>query len=255
MTSFIDTHCHLEMLVPPIEEVLDLAEHHAVHRMITIATDENSMQFVLQTVGQYPQIYGSLGIHPHEAWTYSEAIAQQIIDQVGNNTKIIAVGEMGLDYHYMHSEKTVQQSVFSQQLVLAEELQLPVILHSREAQQDTMSILKSNPVTRKGVAHSFTSGLQMAKDLLEMDWYIGINGITTFRNAEEVREVMRYVPLDRLLLETDAPYLTPVPFRGKANDPSKIPVIAEFISKERNISVQSLAAQTTENATRLFQLP
>ncbi len=255
MTSFIDTHCHLEMLGLPVQDIVALAGQVGVHRIVTIATDEASIRFVLQTVERYPQIYGSLGFHPHEASTYTEAIARQILDRAGNSAKIIAVGETGLDYHYMHSGKKIQQTVFAQQLVLAEQLQLPVILHSREAREDTLDILKANPLTRKGVAHSFTSGLRMAKDLLEMDWYIGINGITTFRNAEEVREVMRYVPLDRLLLETDAPFLTPIPFRGKPNDPSKIPLIAEFIAIARNISLQSVAAQTTENATRLFQLP
>jgi len=251
----MDTHCHLEMLKLTVQDIVELAGHTGVHSMITIATDEASMQFVLQTVEQYTQIYGSLGVHPHEASTFTETTTQQIFNQAVNNAKIIAVGETGLDYHYMHSEKTVQKNVFARQLVLAEQLQLPVILHSREAQQDTMAILKAIPPTRKGVAHSFTSGLKIAKELLDMDWYIGINGITTFRNAEEVREVMRYVPLDRILLETDSPYLTPVPFRGKANDPSKIPVIAEFVANARNVSLQSLAAQTTENAIRLFQLP
>ena len=253
MTSFIDTHCHLEMLKLETAEALEKAGEAGVDKLITIATDEESMAFVLQAVRHHPQIYGTMGVHPHEASTYTEKLAKQIGDGVLSTEKIIAIGETGLDYHYMHSEKFVQQTVFRQQLVLAEQLQLPVVLHSRDAQEDTMMILKANPISRKGVAHSFTSGLAMAKALLEMGWYLGINGITTFRDAEDVREVVRYLPLDRLLLETDAPYLAPVPFRGKPNDPSKIPVIAEFIANERHLPLETLATQTTANAHRLFK--
>ena len=253
MTSFIDTHCHLEMLKLETAEALNKAVAVGVDKVITIATDEASMAFVLRAVGQHPGIYGSMGVHPHEASTYTERSDQQIRDGVHRSKKIIAIGETGLDYHYMHSEKLVQQQVFRQQLMLAEELQLPVVLHSRDAPADTLMILKEHPVSRKGAAHSFTSGVAMAKALLEMGWYIGINGITTFRNAEDVREVVRFLPLDRLLLETDAPFLTPVPFRGKPNDPSHIPVIAEFIANERQLPLETLAAQTSANAHRLFQ--
>ncbi len=254
MTSFIDTHCHLEMLELETSEALEKAAEVGVKQLITIATDEDSMRFVLQAIQTHPQVYGSLGVHPHEAATYTEELEQQIRDEAVRTKKIIAIGETGLDYHYMHSEKAIQQKVFRQQLLLAEQLKLPIVLHSRDAQEDTLRILKETPVTRKGVAHSFTSGLAMAKELLEMDWYLGINGIATFRNAEDVREVARYVPLDRLLLETDSPFLAPIPFRGKPNDPSKIPVIAEFIANERGIPLETFVTQTTDNAHRLFEL-
>ena len=255
MTSFIDTHCHLEMLAISPEEAIANAQAQGVCPLITIATEEKSMQFVRQMVDTHPQVYGSLGVHPHESASFSPSLAQKLHDWAKQTAKIVAIGETGLDYHHLHSEKRIQQTAFRQQLELAEQLQFPIVLHTREAEEDTLGILKECPISRKGVAHSFTSRLEMAKSLLDMGWYIGFNGIATFRNAEEVREVMRYVPLDRLLLETDAPFLTPVPFRGKPNEPAKIPVIAEYIAQARQIPLETLAAQTTENGQRLFGLP
>ncbi len=165
---------------------------------------------------------------------------------------MIAIGETGLDYHYMYSSAEVQQQVFSKQLQLAVELNLPVIMHSREAEKDTLNILQEIPVPSLGVAHSFTSSFEMAKTLIEMDWYIGINGIVTFKNAEDLREVVSWLPLDRLLLETDSPFLTPTPFRGKPNKPAHIPAIATFIAELRGISLEQLSEQTSANAQRLF---
>lgn len=255
MTSFIDTHCHLEMLALEPQEALEKARGLGVHQVITIATEEKSIQFVLDTIQAYSQVYGSLGVHPHEAKTFNQSLAQKICELAKKTAKIVAIGETGLDYHYMHSEKNTQKEAFRQQLQIAEQQQLPIVLHTREAEEDTLAILREHPISRRGVAHSFTSSLKMATALLDLDWYIGINGITTFRNAEAVREVMRYVPLERLLLETDAPFLTPVPFRGRPNDPSTIPIIAEYIAQERQIPLETLATQTTENGQRLFQLP
>ena len=155
----------------------------------------------------------------------------------------------------MYCPVEVQQRVFRKQLMLAEELNLPVVMHSREAETDTLNILKEIPVKSLGVAHSFTSSFEMARALVEMGWYLGINGIVTFKNAEDLREVVRWLPLEKMLLETDSPFLTPVPFRGKPNKPVHIPVIATFIAELRDISLQELAEQTNENAQRLFKLP
>lgn len=255
MTSFIDTHCHLDMLSLSLEEVFEKAQAVHVQKMITIATDDQSIQYVAQTVQEIQgNLYGTLGVHPHEAKTYTPQTAQTIRDLI-HIQNIVAVGEIGLDYHYLYSPKEVQQKVFQQQLILAEELQYPAVLHTREAVDDTLSILKEVPLSHRGVAHSFTSGLDMARELIDLDWYIGINGIVTFKSAEEVREVVRFVPLERLLLETDSPFLTPVPFRGKPNDPSKIPIIAEFIAKEKQVSLDQLMEQTNQNAQDLFQFP
>ena len=168
--------------------------------------------------------------------------------------KLIAIGETGLDYHYMNSSRENQQFTFRKQLQIAVDLNLPVILHSREAETDTISILKEVPVPALGVAHSFTSSLKMAKTLLDMGWYIGINGIVTFKNAEDLREVVRWIPMDRLLLETDSPFLAPVPFRGKPNKPAHLPVIASFIAELRKVTIEHLAEKTSENAHELFKI-
>ena len=252
MTSFIDTHCHLDKLDSTPEEAVIEAKQAGVQRMVTVSVDEPSLDFVSSMVRQFPEVYGSVGFHPHDAAELTEDLEQKIRKLVLEEKKLIAIGETGLDYHYMYSSAEVQQQVFSKQLQLAGELNLPVIMHSREAETDTLNILKEIPVPSLGVAHSFTSSFEMAKTLIEMGWYIGINGIVTFKNTEDLREVVRWLPLDRLLLETDSPFLAPTPFRGKPNKPAHIPTIATFIAELREISLEQLSEQTTANAQRLF---
>ena len=220
--------------------------------MVTVSVDEPSLDFVSSMVQQFPEVYGSVGFHPHDAAELTEDLEQKIRKLALEEKKLIAIGETGLDYHYMYSSAEVQQQVFSKQLQLAVELNLPVIMHSREAETDTLNILQAISVPPLGVAHSFTSSFEMAKTLIEMGWYIGINGIVTFKNAEDLREVVSWLPLDRLLLETDSPFLAPTPFRGKPNKPAHIPAIATFIAELREISLEELAQQTTANAQRLF---
>ena len=252
MTSFIDTHCHLDKLDSTPEEAIIEAKQAGVQRMVTVSVDEPSLDFVLSMVQQFPEVYGSVGFHPHDAAELTEDLEQKIRKLALEEKKLIAIGETGLDYHYMYSSAEVQQQVFSKQLQLAVELNLPVIMHSREAETDTLNILQEIPVLPLGVAHSFTSSFEMAKTLIEMGWYIGINGIVTFKNAEDLREVVSWLPLDRLLLETDSPFLAPTPFRGKPNKPAHIPAIATFIAELRGISLEQLSEQTSANAQRLF---
>ena len=252
MTSFIDTHCHLDKLDSTPEEAIIEAKQAGVQRMVTVSVDEPSLDFVSSMVQQFPEVYGSVGFHPHDAAELTEDLEQKIRKLAMEEKKLIAIGETGLDYHYMYSSAEVQQQVFSKQLQLAVELNLPVIMHSREAETDTLNILQEIPVPPLGVAHSFTSSFEMAKTLIEMGWYIGINGIVTFKNAEDLREVVSWLPLDSLLLETDSPFLAPTPFRGKPNKPAYIPAIATFIAELRGISLEQLSEQTSANAQRLF---
>jgi len=252
MTSFIDTHCHLDILESTPEETIIEAKQAGVQRMVTIAVDEPSLDFVSSTVQEFPAVYGSVGFHPHDASKLTKSLLQKIRQLAEEQHKLIAIGETGLDYHYMNSPAEIQQQAFRKQLQLAVELNLPVILHSREAETDTLNILQEFPVPSLGVAHSFTSSIEMARTLVEMGWYLGINGIVTFKNAEDLRKVVRWLPLDRLLLETDSPFLAPIPFRGKPNKPAHIPAIATFIAELREISLEELAQQTTANAQRLF---
>ena len=254
MTSFIDTHCHLDKLDSTPEEAVKQAKQEGVNKMVTISIDEASFDFVSNAVMQFKNVYGTLGLHPHDASEFSPSLEQSIRKLAHGNEKMIAIGETGLDYHYMNSSSEDQQYAFRKQLELAAELNLPVVLHSRNAEDDTIKILKEISVPALGVAHSFTSSLKMARSLLDMGWYLGINGIVTFKNAQELRDIVCWIPLDKLLLETDSPFLAPVPFRGKPNKPSHITTIASFIAELRKISIEHLAEKTSENAKRLFSI-
>ena len=237
MTSFIDTHCHLDKLETNPEETVEEAKQEGVKTMVTISVDEESFDFVSKAVKQFKDVYGTVGIHPHDASEFSPKLEKSIRKMARDQDKLIAIGETGLDYHYMNSSSEDQQLAFRKQLRIAVEVNLPVVLHSREAETDTIDILKEIPVPALGVAHSFTSSLMMAKTLIDMGWYLGINGIVTFKNAEDLREIVRWIPMDRLLLETDSPFLAPIPFRGKPNKPAHIPVIASFIAELRKIPI------------------
>ena len=254
MTSFIDTHCHLDKLNSTPEEAVKQAKQEGVKTMVTISVDEVSLDFVSNTVMQFKDVYGTVGVHPHDASEFRPSLEQSIRKLAQGHDKLIAIGETGLDYHYMNSSSEDQKFAFRKQLQIAVELNLPVVLHSREAEADTISILREIPVPALGVAHSFTSSLMMAKKLLDMGWYLGINGIVTFKNAGDLREIVRWIPMDRLLLETDSPFLSPVPFRGKPNQPANIPVIASFIADLRKIPIELLAEKTSQNAKKLLNI-
>ena len=254
MTSFIDTHCHLDKLNSTPEEAVKQAKQEGVKTMVTISVDEVSLDFVSNAVMQFKDVYGTVGVHPHDASEFRPSLEQSIRKLARGHDKLIAIGETGLDYHYMNSSSEDQKFAFRKQLQIAVELNLPVVLHSREAEADTINILKEIPVPAFGVAHSFTSSIKMARAFLDMGWFLGINGIVTFKNAEDLREVVRWIPLDRLLLETDSPFLAPFPFRGKPNKPANIPVIASFIAELRKIPIEHLAEKTSENAQRLFKI-
>ena len=222
--------------------------------MLLRLLNEESFEFVSNVVIQFKGVYGTVGLHPHDASKFSSSLDNRIRKCASGHDKIIAIGETGLAYHYMNSSSEDQKFAFRKQLLIAVEVNLPVVLHSRESEADTIKILKEIPVPSLGVAHSFTSSLMMAKTLLDMGWYLGINGIVTFKNAEDLREIVRWIPMDRLLLETDSPFLAPIPFRGKPNKPAHIPIIASFVAELRNITIEQLAEKTTENAQRLFRI-
>ena len=260
MQGLIDTHCHLDMLKAEIPEILSSAKEAGVEKVITISVDEKSQKRVLELSRNWPNVFGTLGVHPHSASEYHPGISEKIRDafseqKLGDQDeipKLLAIGEAGLDYHYLYSPKEAQMNAFREQLKLAEELDLPLVMHTREAEQDTLDILKKLPPSRKGVAHSFTGSREMAKELVEMGWYLGINGIVTFKNAEDLRQIVLHTPLERLLLETDSPYLSPVPFRGRPNAPDRVSVVCTFVSELLGMEENELAKQTTLNAQELF---
>jgi TatD DNase family protein len=253
-TPIIETHCHLDYLDDEqLGETLQRSREVGIERIITIAVSPGNLDTVRELTRRDPSIWGTQGIHPHEAESFDSQVEERI-RQGCADTRILAVGEIGLDYYYDHADRAVQRSVFERQLQLAVDLDMPVVIHSRDADEDTRQILSgfSAGLRRKGVIHSFTSGLPLAEYCLSEGFMLGFNGIATFNRADNVREVVAATPLPQLLLETDAPYLTPVPYRGRPNAPYYLPFIAERLAREKALPVEDLLAQAYSNSQALF---
>jgi TatD DNase family protein len=253
-TPIIETHCHLDYLEETALDII-LQKSHAVgiEKIITIAVSTDNLSRVMELTRASPAIWGTQGIHPHEAQSYNQDI-EAIIRENAADSRILAVGEIGLDYYYDHADRAVQRSVFEQQLQTAVELDLPVVIHTRDADDDTRDILRNftDSLSRKGVIHSFTSSLALAEFCLAEGFMLGFNGIATFNSAENVRQVVAATPTKQILLETDAPYLTPVPYRGKPNAPYYLPFIAEKVAAIKEMAVDDLLHHAYQNSLRLF---
>ncbi len=203
---------------------------------------------------RYPDVIATVGVHPHDADSVSDSVLNEIAI-LAQDEGVVAIGEIGLDYHYDFSPRDVQRRVFAIQISLARELELPIVVHVREAYQDVMSILKSEHAEDVGgIVHCFSGDREAAKDCLDMGFYISVGGILTFANSQELREIIRGLPMDRILLETDAPYLTPVPYRGKRNEPAYLVHVAEALANLKGITFDEVAETTTLNACKLFGL-
>jgi TatD DNase family protein len=254
-TPIIETHCHLDYLdSEALEATLERARDIGVQRFVTIAVSADNLDTVLNLAATNTDIWGTQGIHPHEAEGYNADTAERIRSGL-EHERIVAVGEIGLDYYYDHADRQVQRQVFEQQLQLAIDADMPVVIHTREADDDTRAILANcaADLQRKGVIHSFTSSLPLAEFCLDEGFMLGFNGITTFNRADNVREVVCATPLDRIVLETDAPYLTPVPYRGRPNAPCYLPFIAEKIAELKHCDVETLLEQSYGNSMELFR--
>ncbi len=253
-TPIIETHCHLDYLdESALQETLNKSVEVGIERIVTIAVAPDNLDAVLALANTGAFIWGTQGIHPHEAESFSPEIAATIAERM-DQKRIVAVGEIGLDYYYDHADRNRQRNVFEQQLQIAADCDMPVVIHTRDADDDTRCILEnfSGQLNRKGVIHSFTSGLDLAEYCLAENFYLGFNGIATFASAENVRQVVAATPLAQLLLETDAPYLTPVPYRGKANAPFYLPFIAEHLALVKACPTETLLEQAYQNSIRLF---
>ncbi|MDI6745207.1 MAG: YchF/TatD family DNA exonuclease [Thermodesulfovibrionales bacterium] len=277
--AFIDTHCHLEMTEfdEDRDKVIQRARGAGIEAVITVGSDMKGNIGSLRLSEKYDFIYAAVGIHPHDAKDFTEEIYNQLKEwgtnppsppftkggQGGINSslvprpsslnKVVAIGETGLDYHYDNSPRDIQKEVFKRHLLLAKELGLPVIIHSREAKKDTLEILADSGINN-GVLHCFSGDMDMAEKAMAMGFYISIAGPVTFKNANKLREITEAIPDDYLLIETDAPYLTPEPFRGKRNEPSFLVNTAEKIAEVRRVSFEDIARITTLNARRLFRI-
>lgn len=249
----IETHCHLDYLKVPLTEVIQQAEKVGIERIVTIAVAPDNLVTVRTIATDYEPVYATQGIHPHDAKDYSSEVESEI-REYANSEKIVAIGEIGLDYYYDHSPKSVQRKAFEKQLQIAAEQDKPIVVHTREADVDTQAILAefAPHLACKGVIHSFSSGLELAQFCLEQGFKLGFNGMCTFNKADNVRSAVTLAPIEQIVLETDAPYLTPVPYRGKENAPCYLPFIAEKIAEVKNLPIEQVLAQTYKNSLQLF---
>ena len=247
----IDTHAHIDMLEEPIEETFGKMQEFNVKKALIPSVEIGTLDNILDIANKYENIYALLGIFPSEAKTYTPDIEQKFID-LAQNPKIKAIGEIGLDYYWDKSFADIQKEVFIKQIKLADKLELPVVVHDRDAHKDVFDILASlNP--KNGVLfHCFSGSVEFMKECVKKGWYIALGGVVTFKNAVKMKDVAKEVPLEKLVLETDAPYLTPVPYRGKHNTPAYVKYVAEEIARLREMPLDELVDVTTSNAERFF---
>jgi len=251
-----DSHSHLDdqSFNEDREKVIERALLNDVSYIVNPAVDLESSYRILDLAQRYSIIYGAMGIHPHEVGKH-ELSAIETLKDLAQKPKIVAIGEIGLDYHYEFSDRETQKNWFRHQLAVAKQLKLPVIIHDREANDDVLRILKEENAFETGVLmHCYSGSKELARQYIELGAYISLAGPVTFKNARVPVEVASYVPLERLLIETDAPYLTPVPFRGKRNEPMYVRHTCEKISQIKEITFKSLAEATLQNAKTFFKI-
>jgi len=250
--TLIDTHTHINYLekITQEESVKNAAEN-GVEILLVPAASPEDVDTVPELVKKFDNVYGMLGVHPEDAEKWTDDILDKI-REYSRSEKIVAIGEIGLDYYWDKEHKDIQKDIFIKQVKLANELNLPISVHDRDAHKDTFDILKEYNKTSKVILHCFSGSVEFARECLKEGWYIAIGGVVTFKSAYKMQEVAKSVPLDRLLLETDAPYLTPVPFRGKENQPAYVKYVAEEIAKLRGITFEEVANATSENAKKIF---
>ncbi|HJO88380.1 MAG: TatD family hydrolase [Alphaproteobacteria bacterium] len=252
----VDSHCHLDFsgLSNDLEGVIGRANHAGVGAMLTISTRLDRFESVCRIAENHDNIWCSVGVHPHEADREVETATPKQLLKLARHPRVVGIGETGLDFHYMHSDRRIQEVCFRNHLAAARESSLPAIVHMREAENDTIRILTDEATKGplRGVIHCFSSDLQFAEKALEIGFYISFSGIVTFKRAEALRQVVARIPLERLLIETDAPYLAPMPKRGKRNEPAFIAHTAAKVGEILGLSREKLACTTTANFFRLF---
>lgn len=258
---FVDSHCHIdgEAFDADRDAIVERARAAGVAAMLTVGTGNphaGEIERAVKVAEQYANVFASVGVHPHDAKFYDDAAENHLIE-LAKNEKVVAWGEIGLDFYYDHSPRDVQADVFRRQIRTAKDLQLPVIIHSREADDETVEILTEEygaTLGRGGVMHCFGGSAQMARVMLDIGFLISFAGNVTFKKAENLREAAQIVPLDRLMIETDCPFLAPVPNRGKRNEPSFVVHTAHFLADFYNIEIEELAMRTTQNFTGFFKV-
>ena len=252
----IDSHSHI--YTPRFDndrpEVLERARAAGITQLLQVGCNLQESQTVVAFSEEVPGVYGSVGVHPHDADTVDDGVMAGL-ETLTRHPKVLAWGEIGLDFYYDNSPRQNQMEAFERQLTKAVELGLPVVIHTRDAEPETRSILEKIPVERGGQVHCFTGSASLAASLLDMGYHIGFTGIITFKNAADLRDVVKLVPMDRLLIETDSPYLAPVPHRGKRNEPAFVSHVAATVATIKGLTAQEVITQTSENFKRLYGKP
>jgi len=253
MQEWIDIHCHLDRLAGGPEHALKQALDAGVKRIITIGTTPEDLSVVIDLAEKYaPYVFCTLGIHPHDGVKYNAEVGA-FIKKNASHPRVVGIGEIGLDYYYNQSPKAEQLAAFREQLQIAFEVGLPVEIHTREAEEDTLKIMKEYKGRVNGVIHCFTGTDSLATEVLNLGYNISISGVVSFKNAENLRNIVKnIIPLDRLHIETDAPFLAPVPMRGKPNTSAYVVHTAQVVADLKNVSLQILSEQTKKNAEKLF---
>lgn len=254
VAKLIDSHAHLDgsQFDEDREELVEKLSEAGVEIVINPGANMESSRKIVELVEAYDIIYGAVGVHPHDTVDMVDSDIDEL-RELAKRDKIVAIGEIGLDYYYDHSPREVQKQRFREQIVLAKELDLPIIVHERDAAQDVFDIISSEADGKlRGVIHCYSGSVEMAKEYIKLGFYISFAGPVTFKNAKKPKEVATEIPLEHLLVETDSPYMAPVPYRGKRNDPSYVRYIAETIAELKGISYEQVAEQTNRNAKQLF---
>ena len=254
--KLIDSHCHLNdpAFDKDIEEVIKRSRDNGVEYCVVIGYDVKSSKKAIEMAEKYNCIYATVGIHPEESKNAGDRELAEI-EKLTEHPKVVGIGETGLDYYHIFSPIEKQKEIFIKQLKLARKLNLPVVIHSREAEPDTFDIVKEYAKDIKGVMHCFSGTLKMAKLYTELKFYISISGAVTFRKAKTLKEVVKGIKIKDILIETDAPYLTPHPYRGKRNEPSYLPYIADAVAKIKGLPLEEVALHTSHNTRNLFNFP
>lgn len=253
MLIFTDSHCHLSMSSES-EEIIARARQQGVHGFLVPATKADDLEVVVEIAQSHPDIWAAVGFHPHEAKDCDEAALERV-DELATEPRVVAIGEIGLDYHYDHSPRNVQRDVLVEQIRIAIRNDLPVVIHNRESTEDLLEILgRGNLQDARGVIHSFTEDWAVAKRFLDLGFDLSFSGIVTFRSAETLRDAAKRAPSDRVLIETDTPYLAPVPMRGRENEPAYVLHVAELLADLWGMGLEQIASITTANFERIFRV-
>lgn len=250
--QWIDVHAHLNMLEEGVEAAIENARQAGVHRIVTIGTEPQDHPVVLEIARKhYPRVFCTLGVHPHDGKVYTPEVGK-FIEENAADPCVVAIGEIGLDYYYNQSPKEEQIEAFRAQLAIAERTGLPVEIHTRDAEEDTISVLKEFKGRVKGIIHCFTGTRWLAEQALDLGFNISISGVVTFKNADDLRATVKMLPMDRIHVETDAPFLAPIPMRGKKNTPAYVVHTAKFVAELKGVTVEELCEQTRKNALAMF---